>query len=87
MRRRLAVNADIMVRNGVLTLSFTTFLFLAADIGDVTLAANQVLIQFLEITAFALDGFAFSAEALVGASVGAGQRARVRQASIMTSAR
>ena len=85
LRRMLAVNADIMVRNVVLTLSFTTFLFLAADIGDVTLAANQVLIQFLEITAFALDGFAFSAEALVGASVGAGQRARVRQASIMTS--
>ena len=85
LRRMLAVNADIMIRSVILTLSFTTFLFVAADFGDVPLAANQVLIQFLEITAFALDGFAFSAEALVGASVGAGHRARVRQAGIMTS--
>ncbi len=85
LRRMLSVNADIMVRSVILTVSFTTFLFVAADFGDVTLAANQVLIQFLEITAFALDGFAFSAEALVRASVGAGQRERVRRAGIMTS--
>ena len=62
-----------------------TFLFVAADLGDVPLAANQVLVQFLEITAFALDGFAFSAEALVGVAVGAKSRTRVRRASIMTS--
>ena len=37
-----------------------------------TLAANQVLMQFLEITAYALDGFAFAAEGLVGQAVGAG---------------
>ena len=85
LRLMLAVNADIMLRSVILTVSFTTFLFIAADLGDVTLAANQVLLQFLEITAFALDGFAFSAEALVGASVGAGARERVRRAGIMTS--
>ena len=85
LRRMLAVNVDIMIRNVVLTVSFTTFLFVAADLGDVPLAANQVLVQFLEITAFALDGFAFSAEALVGASVGAGNRARLRQAAIMST--
>ena len=81
----LAVNADIMIRSVLLTVSFTSFLFLAADLGDVTLAANQVLLQFLEITAFALDGFAFSAEALVGAAVGARARAKVRRAAILTS--
>ena len=85
LQRMLQVNADIMVRSVVLTVSFTTFLFLAADLGDVTLAANQVLLQFLEITAFALDGFAFAAEALVGAAVGAGARGRVRRAALMTS--
>ena len=85
LRRMVAVNADIMLRSVLLTVSFTTFLFLAADLGDVTLAANQVLLQFLEITAFALDGFAFSAEALVGASVGAKSRVRVRRATILTS--
>lgn len=85
LKRMVQVNADIMLRSVILTVSFTTFLFVAADFGDVTLAANQVLLQFLEITAFALDGFAFAAEALVGAAVGAGARARVRRAGWMAS--
>ena len=45
--------------------------FLGARFGDVTLAANQILMQFLEITAYALDGFALAAETLVGQAVGA----------------
>ncbi len=70
---------DIMVRSVVLQVSFTTFVFLGAGQGDVTLAANQVLMQFLEITAYALDGFAFAAEALVGQAVGARAVAQVRR--------
>nr|WP_217350527.1 MATE family efflux transporter [Ruegeria sp. HKCCD7255] len=85
LKRMLQVNTDIMIRSVLLTGSFTTFLFVGSDLGDVTLAANQVLLQFLEITAFALDGFAFSAEALVGGAVGARNRGAVRQASIMAS--
>ncbi|MDD9923963.1 MAG: MATE family efflux transporter [Boseongicola sp.] len=85
LKRMLVVNTDIMIRSVVLTVSFTTFLFVAADLGDVTLAANQVLLQFLEITAFALDGFAFSAEALVGQAVGARRRMTVRRAAVMSS--
>ena len=85
IRRMASVNGDILIRNLVLTVSFTTFLFLAADLGDVTLAANQVLLQFLEITAFALDGFAFAAEALVGKAVGAKSRRDIRRAAILSS--
>ncbi|MEX0277806.1 MAG: MATE family efflux transporter [Ruegeria sp.] len=85
LRRMMQVNGDIMVRSVLLTGAFTTFLFVGSDLGDVNLAANQVLLQFLEITVFALDGFAFSAEALVGGAVGAKDRARVRQASVMAS--
>ncbi len=85
LKRMMQVNADIMIRSVLLTGSFLTFLFLAADLGDVTLAANQVLIQFLEITAFALDGFAFSAETLVGAAVGARNRRDLRRAAIVAS--
>ncbi|MBY6081793.1 MATE family efflux transporter [Ruegeria arenilitoris] len=85
LRRMMQVNGDIMIRSVLLTGSFTTFLFVGADLGDVTLAANQVLLQFLEITAFALDGFAFSAEALVGSAVGAKDRYQVRRASVMAS--
>ncbi|WP_171236489.1 MATE family efflux transporter [Ruegeria sp. HKCCA6837] len=85
LRRMMQVNGDIMIRSVLLTGSFTTFLFVGADLGDVNLAANQVLLQFLEITAFALDGFAFSAEALVGSAVGARDRYQLRRASIMAS--
>lgn len=85
VRRMMSVNGDIMVRSIILQGSFTTFLFLGARFGDVTLAANQVILQFLEITAYALDGFAFAAEALVGAALGARRRAALRRAAILTS--
>ncbi len=81
LRLMLAVNGDIMIRSVILQLCFTSFIFLGAGMGDVTLAANQVLLQFLEITAYALDGFAFAAETLVGQAVGARSVAGVRQAT------
>ncbi len=84
--RMAQVNGDIMLRSILLQAAFTTFLFLGAGRGDVNLAANQVLLQFLEITAFALDGFAFAAEALVGGAKGARDRARLRRAALMSSA-
>ncbi|AHD09941.1 MATE family efflux transporter [Phaeobacter gallaeciensis] len=85
LKRMMQVNGDIMIRSVLLTGSFTTFLFIGADLGDVTLAANQVLLQFVEITAFALDGFAFSAEALVGSAVGAKARMQLRRAAVVAS--
>ncbi|MFN3293190.1 MAG: MATE family efflux transporter, partial [Gemmobacter sp.] len=85
LRRMLAVNTDIMIRSVLLQGSFTTFLFLGAGFGDVTLAANQVLLQFLEITAYALDGFAIAAETLVGQAVGARRAAEVRRAAVVSS--
>ncbi|SPH17155.1 DNA damage-inducible protein F [Defluviimonas aquaemixtae] len=85
IRRMMQVNGDIMVRSILLQGAFTTFVFLGARFGDVTLAANQVLIQFLEITAFGLDGFAFAAESLVGQAVGARSVTSVRRASVVAS--
>ncbi|MBQ4824921.1 MATE family efflux transporter [Leisingera sp. HS039] len=85
LKRMMQVNGDIMVRSVLLTGSFTTFLFIGSGIGDVNLAANQILLQFVEITAFALDGFAFSAEALVGGAVGAKARQRLRRAAVISS--
>jgi MATE family multidrug resistance protein len=67
----LLVNRDIMIRSVLLQAAFTSFVFLGARMGDVTLAANQVLMQFLAIISYALDGFAFAAETLVGQAVGA----------------
>jgi MATE family multidrug resistance protein len=82
--RMWAVNGNLMLRSVLLQGSFTTFMFLGAGFGDVTLAANQVLLQFLEITAYALDGLAFAAETLVGQAVGARRSAQVRQATMLT---
>lgn len=79
------VNRDILLRSLMLQAIFMSFLFLGADFGDVTLAANQVLLQFLSITGFALDGFAFAVEALVGQAFGARDRAAFRKASLMSS--
>lgn len=77
------VNRDIMIRSVLLQASFTAFTFLGAWHGDVTLAANQVLLQFLAITAYALDGFAFAAETLVGQAVGARSPVAARRAGRM----
>lgn len=79
--RLFTASRDIMLRTIILQLSFTSFVFLGARFGDVTLAANQVVMQFLEITAYALDGFAFAAEALVGQAIGARALAETRQAA------
>lgn len=85
LKHMAGVNADILIRSLLLQGIFVSFLFLGADFGDVPLAANQVLLQFLQITAYALDGFAFAAEALVGQALGARARAALRRAALMTS--
>lgn len=83
--RMIKLNSDILLRSLLIEAIFVSFLFIGADMGDVTLAANQVLMQFLMITAYGLDGFAFAAEALVGRAVGAGQRRVLRRAALLAS--
>lgn len=85
LRNMARVNGDILIRSVILQASFTSFLFFGAGLGDVALAANQVLLQFLEITAFALDGFAFAAEALVGQALGQRNREALRRSAILSS--
>jgi len=85
LRRMASVNTDILLRSLMLQGIFISFLFLGADFGDVTLAANQVLLQFLQITSYALDGFAFAAEALVGQAIGRFDVARLRRAAQLSS--
>ncbi|MCE8472325.1 MATE family efflux transporter, partial [Rhodovulum sulfidophilum] len=81
----LGVNTDILIRSMLLQGIMLSFLFVGAGFGDVPLAANQVLLQFLEITAYALDGFAFAAEALVGQAMGARSVAALRRGAVLTS--
>jgi MATE family multidrug resistance protein len=85
LRRMGEVNGNILIRSVLLQTTTISFMFLAAAEGDVTLAANQVLLQFVAVTAYALDGFAFAAEALVGQAAGGRNRARLRRAAVMAS--
>ncbi len=80
-----SVNGDILLRSLFLQAIFLSFLFFSAGTGDIPLAANQVLLQFLHVMAYALDGFAFAVETLVGQAMGARNRARLRRAAIYAS--
>ena len=82
--RMALLNTDILLRSLMLMIIFSSFVFLGARFGDVTLAANEVLIQFMYITAHAMDGFAFAAETLIARAYGRGDKVRVRRAALIT---
>ncbi len=79
------LNVDILIRSALLMAIFSSFVFLGARFGDVTLAANEVLIQFTYIIAYAMDGFAFAAEALIARAIGQGNTRRLRKSAVMCS--
>lgn len=74
LMRMLAVNRDIMIRTASLIAVFLFFTAQGARSGDVVLAANAVLNNFLMISAFFLDGLANAAEQLCGRAYGARDR-------------
>jgi len=81
LKRTLGINGDIMVRTLALLFVFAWFMAQGAKAGDVVLAANSILMQFIGVAAFFLDALAFAAETLVGQAVGAAQRAGLRAAA------
>lgn len=85
LKKMVLVNGDILIRTLCLQVIFVSFTVLGSGLGDVSLAANQVLLQFLFITAFALDGFAFAVEALVGQALGAKDRTLLRKSALLCS--
>jgi multidrug resistance protein, MATE family len=72
--RMLAVNRDIMIRTAALITAFLFFTAQGARSGDVILAANAVLNNFLLVSAFFLDGLANAAEQLCGRAFGGRDR-------------
>ncbi|CAN5866910.1 MATE family efflux transporter [soil metagenome] len=84
LKRLFAVNADIMIRTIALLLTFLWFTNAGARLGETTLAANYVLLQFVSVSAFVLDGFAVTAESRVGQAIGARSRPAVVRAIRLT---
>jgi MATE family multidrug resistance protein len=80
----MALNRDIMIRTLMLTGSFAWMTRLGSTQGDIVLAANGILLQFLYVASHALDGFALAAEALVGQAMGAGSRVRLRRSVVVS---
>src|SRR6202022_3063167 len=74
LMRMLNVNRDIMIRTAALISAFLFFTAQGARAGDITLAANAVLNNFLLVSAFFLDGLANAAEQLCGRAFGARDR-------------
>lgn len=72
--RNLRSNGDIFLRTLALLLGFAIFTDQGARFGDATLAANHILLQLVSFSAFFLDGFAYTTEALVGRAYGRGDR-------------
>lgn len=75
MRRMLTMNMDIFLRTMCVVSAGAIFMAKSAALGDVALAANQVLYNFVFITSFGLDGIAFAAEAILGEVAGRRDRA------------
>ena len=80
-----AANRDIMIRTLALTFSFAWFVNAGTRSGTAQLAGNEVLLQFITMAAFVLDGFAFIAEKEAGEAFGSGDKARLRRAIRVTT--
>ena len=71
LRRFFAVNRDIFLRTLFLTAAFGFFYRQSSALGVTLLAVNTVFLQFVNWMSYAIDGFAYAAESLVGKYVGA----------------
>ena len=74
------VNVDIFLRTLALIVAFGYFTVRSAEMGNVTLAANAILMHLQMFMAYGLDGFAHAAEILAGGAVGARSRTAFRAA-------
>ena len=74
IRRMFAVNRDIMLRSFFLLIAYAYFTRAGTEAGAVTLATNAVLMNFLLISGYLIDGVTTAAEQISGRAVGAHYR-------------
>jgi len=84
-RRLVVVNRDLFIRTLCLLSAFAWVTARGAEMGDVVLAANAVLLIFQSIMSYGLDGFAHAAEALIGSAVGSRDRTSFQRAARATT--
>ena len=69
--RFFSVNTDLFFRSACIMLVTLTMTSVGARLGETTLAANAVMMQFFLFFSYFMDGLAFAGEALVGKAAGA----------------
>lgn len=74
MWRFFKVNGNIFLRTVCLVAVSTYFVSASALGGEMVLAVNTLLMQLFTLFSYFMDGFAYSAEALVGRFIGSGSR-------------
>ncbi|WP_428773641.1 MATE family efflux transporter DinF [Vibrio sp.] len=80
--RMLKLNRDIFLRSLCLQAAFSFMTFQGASYGDQVVAANAVLMSFLMMISYGMDGFAYAMEAMVGKAVGAKDREQLGSAMV-----
>ncbi len=81
----LALNRDIFIRSLALQGVFSSLAWMGTHLGDQVVAANTLLLNGLELTAFVLDGVANAVEALAGQRIGAGDSEGLRRVMVVCS--
>ncbi len=71
LKRFVYISSDIFIRTSCLVFSHAFFTAKSAGLSDTVLAINTILLQFINLMSYAIDGFAFAAESLVGKYKGA----------------
>ena len=71
LKRFLNISGDIFVRTCCLVFSHAVFTAKSAALSDTVLAVNTILLQFINLQSYAIDGLAFAAESLIGKYKGA----------------
>ena len=82
LSRFVKLNRDIFLRFLCLQAAFSFMTFQGAAFGDHTVAANAVLMSFLMMISYGMDGFAYAMEAMVGKAIGAKSETQLKAAMV-----
>ncbi len=85
LKKLMVANADIFVRTLCLVFAFAYITAQGAKLGVLVLAVNAILLHLQSMMAYALDGFAFAAEALAGQAFGRRSKKYFMRAVRMTA--
>ena len=80
VKRFFKIGGDILIRTFAVLFCHAFFTSKAGALSDTALAINTILMQFIHILAYGIDGFAFAAESLVGRYKGAQEIANLKRA-------